>query len=58
MRARFEENKGDSAFEAAMAVARALEAKKAGASVEQKVKFAGQSYQVQRAKTMQDIKDE
>lgn len=31
MRARFEENKGDSAFDAAMAVAKALQAKKAGA---------------------------
>jgi len=34
MRSRFEENKDDSAFEAAMAVVKALQAKKAGATVD------------------------
>lgn len=41
-----------------MAAAKALEAKKASASVDQKIKFAGQTYQVSRDKTASDIKQE
>lgn len=44
MKARFEENKTDDAFEAAMAVAKMLQAKKDGSQVAQNIKFAGQSY--------------
>ena len=58
MRARFDDSKNDNAFEAAMALAKSLEAKKSGSKMEQKVKFAGQAYQVERAKTASDIKQE
>ena len=45
-------------FNAAMAAIKALQDKKNGAKVSEKLKFAGQSYQVERAKTGQDIKKE
>ena len=56
MRARFDDSKNDSAFEAAMAAVNSLQAVKSGSKMEQKVKFAGQSYQVERVKTANDIK--
>ena len=54
---RFEEGKEDSAFAAAMAAVQAMQSGKAK-TVEAKVKFAGQAYAVERAKTQGDIKKE
>ena len=39
-----------------MAAVRAIEAIKSGSKIEDKVKFAGQAYSVERAKTVSDIK--
>lgn len=56
---RFEETKnGDSAFEAAMAAVKALEARKNGSTMAAKVRFAGQQYSVERAKTDSDVRQE
>ena len=49
---------GESAFDAAMAAVKALEARKNGATVEAKVKFAGQQYSVERSKTESDVRQE
>ena len=49
---RFEEVKnGDSAFDAALAAVKAIEARKNGGKTEAKVRFAGQQYSVERTKT-------
>ena len=58
LKSRFEENKDDDAYAAAMAAVNAMESKKNGSTVETKVKFAGQAYTVERAKTQNDIKQE
>ena len=53
------EGKGeDGAFAAAMAAVNALKAKQSGGKVADKVKFAGQSYQIEREKTEGDVKQE
>ena len=57
-KSRFEESKEDGSFEAALAAVKALEAKKNQAVVEAKVRFAGQSYSVERAKTESDTRQE
>ena len=58
LKSRFEESKDDDAFAAAMSAVKALQDKKNGATVEKKIKFAGQSYSVERSKTVSDIKQE